>query len=178
MGIFTIILIVIAGIIVLILLAAAFAKDEYIVEQNITINKPKQTVFAYIKTMYNQNQYNNWWMMDTNARKEYIGTDGKPGYTMKWESDNKQAGKGEQEMTGIKEGERIDYVIRFEKPFENIADSYMKTESQGNQTKVTWAFTGKRNFSMRIFHILFNIKKMLGKDIYTSLENLKANLEK
>lgn len=179
MSIITIILLVIAAIIVVILLAALFAKDEYVIEQGITINKPKQTVFSYIKTMYNQNQYNKWWMMDPNAKKEFTGTDGTPGFTMRWDSDNKQAGKGEQEIKKVTEGERVDYEIRFIKPFESVADSYMETAAiAGNQTKVTWVFKGKRNFSMRIFHLLFNLKKMLGKDLQASLVNLKNVLEK
>lgn len=179
MSVLSIILIVIAAVIVFILLIAAVSSPEYVIQQEITINKPKQTVFDYIKYAKNQNNYNKWWMMDPNARKEYTGVDGTPGFTMKWESDNKQAGKGEQETTGITEGERVNYEIRFIKPFEGTSPSHMQTVTVApGQTKVIWAFSGKRNFGMRIFHLLFNIKKMLGKDIMTSLNNLKTILEK
>ena len=179
MSIFVIILLIIAAVVVFILIAAALSSAEYVVEQEIVINQPKQTVFDYIRITKNQNHYNKWWMMDPNARKEYTGIDGQPGFVMKWESDNKQAGKGEQETTRVTEGQRIDYEIRFIKPFEGISPSHIETAAiTPNQTKVTWVFAGSRNFGMRIFHLLFNIKKMLGKDILTSLNNLKNILEK
>lgn len=179
MSIFAIILVVIAAIIVFIIIAAAMASPEYVVEQEIIIEKPKQTVFDYVKYSKNQHYYNKWWMIDPNARKEYTGTDGQRGFVMKWESDNKQAGKGEQEITRVTEGQRIDYEIRFIKPFEGTSASHMETVALSpNQTKVIWVFSGERNFGMRIFHVLFNIKKTLGKDILTSLTNLKRIVEK
>lgn len=179
MSILSIILIVIAAITLFILLVAAVSSPGYVIQQEIIINKPKQAVFDYIKYSKNQNNYNKWWMMDPNARKEYTGIDGTPGFTMKWESDNKQAGKGEQETTGITEGERVDYEIRFIKPFEGTSPSHIQTVAvTPNQTKVIWAFSGTRSFGIRIFHLLFNLKKMLGKDIMTSLTNLKNILEK
>lgn len=179
MSILLIVVSIIAFVVVLILIAAAMASTEYVVEQEIVIDRPKQTVFDYIKYTKNQNQYNKWWMMDPNARKEYVGTDGQPGFIMKWESDNKQAGKGEQETTRVTEGRRVDYVIRFLKPFVATSPSHIETVAIApNQTKVIWIFSGERNFGMRIFHLLFNMKKMLGKDILTSLNNLKNILEK
>ena len=178
MSIITIILVVIGAALAIILLAAASAKPEYSVQQEIIINKPKQEVFDYIKYSKNQNYYNKWWMMDPNARKEYTGVDGTPGFIMKWDSDNKQAGKGEQETKAITD-ERVDYEIRFIKPFEGTSPSYMLAKTiSPTQTRVIWFFSGDRNFGMRIFHVLFNIKKMLGKDMLISLNNLKSILEK
>jgi len=96
-----------------------------------------------------------------------------------WDSENKNVGKGEQEIKKISEGERIDLEIRFEKPFKGTSFAYMTTQPVGqDQARLTWVFMGMRNFPMRIFHILFNLKKMLGKDMETSLSNLKNVLEK
>ncbi|HWB28464.1 MAG TPA: SRPBCC family protein [Chitinophagaceae bacterium] len=179
MSIFVIILLIIAAIIVIILVAAAAMPGEYTIQKEVIINKPVQDVFDYVKFSMNQNHYNKWWMMDPNSRKEYVGTDATPGFTMKWDSDNKQAGKGEQEIKKIIDGKRIDYEIRFIKPFRGTSTSFMETGPvPGNQTRVVWAFGGKRNFGMRIFHMLFNLKKMLGKDLQASLNNLKTILEK
>ncbi len=46
-----------------------------------------------------------------------------------------------------------------------------------NQTHLTWVFTGELNYMMRVIHMLLNLKKALTKDIDTSLEQLKNNLE-
>ena len=53
-----IILLIIGLLAVLLLVAAAFAGDEYIVERNIIINRPVAAVFHYVKYLKNQANYN------------------------------------------------------------------------------------------------------------------------
>jgi uncharacterized protein YndB with AHSA1/START domain len=179
MSVLLIILLVLAVMLLIILIAAAFLKDEYFIERDIIINQSKQQVFDYLKYLKNASQYNKWIMADPDLRSEYTGTDGTIGFISAWDSDNKQVGKGEQQITDIKSGERIDYEIRFEKPFKGTSFTYITTEAISNtQTKVQWIFKGTRNFAMKIFHLLFNLKKVLGKDLDTSLKNLKTILEK
>ena len=178
MNIFLIILLVIVVLIGIILMGALLLKDEYIVEKAITINKPRHEVFNYIKLLKNQEQYNKWVMTDPKALKELRGTDGTPGAVYAWDSNNKQVGKGEQEIKKITEGERIDHEIRFQKPFEGTSFAHIITEpASANQTTVKWVFRGLRNYPMKIVHLLFNLKKMLGKDLEISLINLQSVLE-
>jgi uncharacterized protein YndB with AHSA1/START domain len=179
MSILVIILIIIGALLVILFIAAVLSSDDYLVEADILINKPVAEVFNYVKYLENQAHYNKWVMMDPNVRKEFKGTDGTVGFFYAWASDNKQVGKGEQTITGITENKRIDYGLRFIEPFQGEAESYIETEGLTNgQTKVTWVFKGKRNFMMKVMHIAMNIKKMLGKDLNTSLHNLKSVLEK
>jgi uncharacterized protein YndB with AHSA1/START domain len=173
------IVLIILIIIAIPLILAAFLAEDYFIERDIIINRPKQTVFDYIKFLKNTDTYNKWVMMDPNLRKDFKGTDGTPGAVYYWDSDNKNVGKGEQEIKAIREGERIDYEIRFIKPFVNTSYAHIITEPvQPNQTKVKWVFNGKRNYPMKLFHLLFNLKKVLGNDLQTSLGNLKTVLEK
>lgn len=179
MSIILIILIVIAAILAILLIAAAQLQSEYSIERDITIARPGQEVFDYIKLIRNQANYNKWVMMDPNAKKEYTGTDGTVGFILAWDSENKQVGKGEQEIKNIVDGQRIDLAIRFVKPFEGESTAFMTTTPiSGNQTKIQWVFGGKRNLLMKVMHLLMNLKKMLGKDMETSLTNLKELLEK
>src|SRR6187402_2244860 len=113
MNIVLIILGVIVGIIVLVLIVALFSPKKYTIERQIVINKPRQQVFDFIKFLKNQDHYNKWWTMDPNAKRDYKGTDGTVGFIAAWDSQNKQAGAGEQEITKITEGERLDTEIRF-----------------------------------------------------------------
>jgi uncharacterized protein YndB with AHSA1/START domain len=171
------ILIVILSIVALLLIAALFIKKDYSIQREIIINKPKQEVFSYIKTLKNQNSYNKWWMMDPNVQKEYRGIDGTVGFVAAWDSKVSGVGKGEQEIKNIKEGERIDCEIRFEKPFEAVASTSMTTDSvAANQTKVTWVFAGRYNYPMNLMNLF--VGKVLGGDLQTSLENLKKVVEK
>lgn len=174
-----IVLQIILVIIAIILIAAALLSENYTIEADIVINRPKHEVYNYLKYLKNSEHYNKWVMTDPNLRKEYIGTDATVGFVYKWDSDMKEVGQGEQEIKGLTENEQIDFEIRFVKPFKNVCGSSLILKSTGDsQTNVFFSFFGKRNFPMRIFHLLFNLKKVLQKDLYTSLVNLKNVLEK
>ena len=94
-----------------------------------------------------------------------------------WDSKDKNAGKGEQEITQIMEGKRLDIEVRFKKPFEGIATTPIETEAIfENQTKVKWGMNGKNNYPMNFMNLFMD--NMLGSDLQTSLTNLKGILEK
>lgn len=179
MKILKIILLALASIVGLVLVVALLIKKEYALEREITINKPKAVVFDYIKYLKNQDNFSKWASIDTNMKKEYRGTDGTVGFVSGWDSENDEAGKGEQEIIKIIDGERIDYKLHFIKPMEGMADAYLATEAtDANQTKVKWGFKSKMNYPMNILLPIMNIEKMVGDDFETGLKNLKTLLEK
>lgn len=173
------ILFVILAIIGLALITALFVKKEMHAEREVVINKPKTEVYNYVKYLKNQNDYSKWGSMDPAMKKEFRGTDGTVGFVSAWESDKDDVGKGEQEITGIKDGERIDYELRFIEPMESKAAAYMTTESVSeNQTKVKWGFNGKINYPFNIMRLFMDMEGMIGDDFAAGLTNLKTNLEK
>ena len=179
MKILKIIGLVIVGIIALVLITALFVKKEYAVKREVVIEKPKQEVFDYIKALKNQDNFSVWAMKDPNMKKEFKGTDGTVGFVSAWDSQMKDVGKGEQEIKAIKEGERLDFELRFIKPFEAKDHAYMLTEAvDSNQTKVVWGFDGKMAYPMNLMLLCMNMDEMLGKDLQGGLNNLKGVLEK
>jgi uncharacterized protein YndB with AHSA1/START domain len=170
---------ILIGIVILIaipLIVALFVKKEYVIEREVTINKPKEQVFDYVKHLRNQDNYSKWVRMDPNMKKDFRGTDGTVGFVYAWDG-NDDAGKGEQEIKNIKEGERVDVEIRFEKPMEGIATAPIITEAiSPNQTKVKWGMAGKSNYPMNFMNLFMD--GILGKDIEASLNSLKGILEK
>jgi len=172
------VLIAVGILIVVPLIVALFVKTDYEVEREITIDKPKEEVFYYVKFLKNQDNYSKWVTMDPDMKKTYRGTDGTVGFVSAWESDNKDVGKGEQEIKKITEGERIDFELRFFEPFESTEPAYMTTESiSENQTKVKWGFNGHMDYPMNIMMLFMDFEKMIGDDLDTGLKNLKSVLE-
>lgn len=160
------------------LIIAIFTKKEYGVEREIIINKPKQEVFDYIKLLKNQDNYSKWNMIDPDIKKTYQGTDGTVGFISRWESYKEEIGSGEQEIVKIVEGERIDFELRFIKPFESTEPAYMTTEYIGkHQTKVVWGFNGHMNYPMNLMLLFIDMEKMIGNDLEIGLSNLKKILE-
>jgi uncharacterized protein YndB with AHSA1/START domain len=172
------ILIAVGILIAIPLIVSLFVKKDYEVEREITIDKPKEEVFDYVKLLKNQDNYSKWATMDPDMKKTYSGTDGTVGFVSAWDSDNKDVGKGEQEIKKITEGERIDFELRFFEPFESTEPAYMTTESiSENQTKVKWGFNGHMDYPMNIMMLFMDFETMIGDDLDTGLKNLKSVLE-
>jgi hypothetical protein len=170
---------VILSIFVLALLVAAFVRKEYSVEREAVLNRPKQVVFDYVRFLKNQNQFSVWAKIDPGMKTEFRGTDGTVGFVSAWDSDNKHAGRGEQEITGIDEGKRIDYVIRFYEPMKSTDNAFMSFENVNDSvTNVKWGFYGKLKYPMNLSLLFMDMDAMLGKDLEGGLSNLKTLLEK
>jgi len=179
MGILKKILVILILIVAIVLVAAYFMPKNYAIEREITINKPVDTVFNYVKYLKNQNQFSVWANIDPKMKSTYKGTDGTVGSISSWESKVKEVGVGEQEITNITEGKRIDFALRFKKPMEDTAIGFMSTESvSGNQTKVKWGISGVMPYPMNIMLPMMKMDQMIGNDLQKGLENLKDKLEK
>jgi uncharacterized membrane protein len=178
MGIIKKILVLLILIFAIVLIAAYFMPKNYAIEREITINKPVDSVFNYVKYLKNQNEFSVWANIDPKMKSTYKGTDGTVGAISAWESNVKEVGVGEQEITKITEGKRIDFALRFKKPMDDTAVGFMSTENiTGNQTKVKWGINGVIPYPMNIMLPMMKMDQMIGNDLQKGLENLKAKME-
>lgn len=160
------------------LIAAIFVKKTMHAERDVVINRSNDQVFNYVKMLKNQNAYSKWSTMDPEMKTEFRGEDGTVGFVSAWQSEKDDVGSGEQEITKIEEGRRIDYELRFLEPFESKATAYMITEPvSAGQTRVRWGFDGNMNYPMNLMMLFMDMEKMIGDDFQHGLERLKANLE-
>lgn len=161
------------------LITGLFLKKAYAVEREIIIHRPTSEVFDYIKYLKNQDNYSKWAKIDPYMDKSYRGTDGSVGFVSAWNSKLSDVGQGEQEITKIIDGERIDYELRFIKPFKSTSPAYMSIFNiSANKTKVVWGMSGTMPYPMNLMMLFMNFEKMLNEDLDTGLANLKAELEK
>lgn len=166
------------GIIALLLIAALFMPKEYAVEREVTINKPVDSVFKYVKYLKNQNEFSVWANIDPNMKSTFTGTDGAVGAISAWESKVKEVGIGEQEITKINEGKRLDFELRFKEPMNDTAMGFMSTEMVSeNQTKVKWGINGIIPYPINLMLPFMKMDQMIGNDLQKGLENLKAKME-
>lgn len=165
--------------IALLLIVALFVQKDYSVTREVTINKPKNDVFNYVKYVKNQDQFSKWNQMDPAMKKEYRGTDGTVGFVYSWESQEKGVGKGEQQIRNIVDGERVDLDLHFIKPFEGRATADFITQAVSDQqTKVKWEFNSSMPYPMNLMRLFMDMEGMIGDDLQTGLNNLKSVLEK
>jgi len=177
MSILMIFFYIVLGLVGLVLLLALIAKRGYAVERSIVIDKPAAQVFEYVKHIRNQDNYNKWVMRDPNMQKSYKGMDGTVGFAYAWDG-NKLAGKGEQTITRIVDGEEVHMQIVFIRPFAGVSDSVITTIPDGpNATAVKWSFKSKMSYPMNAMLLFMSMDTVLGPDLETSLNNLKTILE-
>lgn len=167
------------GILALFLVAALFVKKDYSISREITISKPREVVFNYVKFIKNQENYSVWTKIDPNMKKEYRGTDGTVGFVSAWDSKVKDAGKGEQEIIKITDNERVDCELRFIWPMESKDHIFMLTQPVNDTTtQVKWGFNGRMDYPFNVTLLFLNFDKMVGPDLEKGLANLKEILEK
>lgn len=173
-SVLAIIILLVAAVVIL----AFTVSGDYKVEREVTINKPKSEVFAYLKNLKNQNEWGTWAKKDPNIKLESRGTDGAPGFVSAWKSEKGDIGVGEQEIKKVVEGERVDTELRFKEPFTSTSNAYMITESVNeNQTKVKWGFSGTMPKPLNLMMLIMDMDKEVGKDFDEGLNNLKKKLE-
>lgn len=171
--------ILVGAVVALLLIIPIFTKKNYAVERSVVIAKPRATVFAYLKLLKNQDNFSVWAKLDPQMKKSYRGTDGTVGFVSAWDSPKDDVGAGEQEIKKIEDGKRIDYELRFLKPFESVSPAHLAfADSAENQTKVTWGMSGRMGYPMNLMLLFMDMEKMIGKDFETGLQNLKVLLEK
>jgi hypothetical protein len=169
--------IIVVILILLFLILPLFIRRGYTVEKQVLIERSNLSVFDYVKMLGNQAHYNKWVMMDPQVKRTSKGTDGSVGFITYWDSQVKNVGKGEQEITHIDAGTRLDSTVRFEKPFKNTARVTMTTiPVTAGQTRIIWKMDGQNKYPMNLMNLI--IPGMLGKDMAESLGNLKSVLEK
>lgn len=173
----TVLFYLLAGILLLILILAFLAPKNYNVSRSIEIRKPKSEVFEYLRFLKNQENWSPWEKKDPNMVKMFSGTDGVVGAISSWKG-NKEVGEGEQEITKIVPGERVEGELRFFKPWKSTSACYLVVdETADRNSKVSWGFTGSNKFPMSIMMLFMNMDKMVGKDFEEGLAALKERLE-
>ncbi len=166
---------IIAALIVLPLIIALFLKKEYHVQRQIVLDKNKSEVFHFLKDLKNHEAFSPWSELDPNMKRTFTGTDGQRGFRVRWESDNKQVGVGEQEIANVIPENRIEYKFRFYKPFKALKDTgYLQlSEVEKHKTKVVWGFDGKLDYPGNIVSLFMNFDNMIGSSFEKGLQKLK-----
>lgn len=171
------ILYAIGALIALILIVAAIMPKDLNLESEVIIAKPKQVVFDYVKLLDNQKYYSKWVMQDPNVKMTMTGTDGTVGAISAWESEVEDVGIGAQEIKTIIDGERIEYELRFKKPFEATDSAYTILEAiDSTHTKVINGFKSKMPYPFNLMRPM--VSKMLTADMATNMKNLNEQLMK
>lgn len=150
---------------------------DFLVSSEITIARPVAEVFAFLRPLKNFQSWNPFLKPGANVKLDFRGVDGQPGFVASWDGD-REVGAGEQELTRILEGQRIDFDLRFFRPFRgNNKGSWIVEAADANQTRVRWCMTGPSPFPMSVIGLFIRCEKMIVPQFAAGLAKLKEKLE-
>ncbi|MGG1921867.1 SRPBCC family protein [Chryseobacterium cucumeris] len=173
------IFLLLATLLIILLIWAAFIPGDCQYEKSISINAPVEKVWQNTNTLKAMDQWSPWNDLDPGMKKEWTGTTGQHGEKVCWDSKNKQAGKGCQELEKVDEaGKRIDTAIKFLTPYESEANAYVTVVPAGNGSRATWGFTSEIPYPFTLMKLFMNMENAIGKDYQKGLSRLKALSEK
>ncbi|TLP81217.1 SRPBCC family protein [Maribacter sp. ACAM166] len=170
-------LIIVGALVVILMLLSIIAPKSYHVFRTIEIDAAADKVWKHLNCLEKQHEWSPWARKDPNMEQKISGTDGEVGAVSYWNG-NKEVGEGEQEITKIVDGKRMEQNLRFLKPFKSQSDCYIDLEVlHTNKSKVTWGFKGINKYPMRIMMLFMSMDKMVGKDFEQGLQNLKFTIK-
>ncbi len=170
------ILIVVLVLVTGVLIAGLVMPKDVEITRTELINAPKEQVFEQIVKFRNWPNWSYWHAMDTGMKLTYEGTDGEPGSSYTWLSD--ESGNAKLSNTSVT-GTAMKFHIDFYKPFENKADGDFIVTDTAGMSKVTTHFKTTCPFplnGMQIFPFM-NMKRMLDIAFEEGLKKMKAHTE-
>ncbi len=165
-----------AGGIAIAMIVLGFLPKTFTVQREVTIDRPANEVFDYLKDLRNQPEFSMWSQLDPQMDKTFRGKDGSVGSVYAWSSNEKNVGIGELEVKGLEENRRIELEIRFTKPFVSTDPTVIELESIGTgRTRIMQTYYGKMPYPMNALCSV--IAKTIGDGMDSSFRNLRRVLE-
>jgi hypothetical protein len=158
------------GLIVVLLVVAAFLPKTYHIEKTMIIKKPVTEVMNRVANLNEYAAWNPWQQSDRTATKTISGSAGTPGHQYSWKG--KKVGMGTLTLTDLDE-RHLHFALTFLKPWKATAKDNWLFEAWGEgETKVTWENSGGLPWPMaRLMGPLLN--KNLNHQFEQGLNNLK-----
>src|SRR5690606_19137228 len=105
--------------------------------------------------------------------------DGKPGSILYFESKSKKTGTGEWENIRLVENERVEWKLRFLRPYQFTATAVLSFKPiNAYETQLVWEYHSGMDWPKNITLLFMDMDKIIGADIETTLNNVKQQLEK
>jgi hypothetical protein len=167
-----------AGLIVLFLLVAAFVGTGWRFEKSVLIQASRASVWDHVNTLAAMNTWNPWLDRDPNLHQEMSGTDGTPGATYAWDSPVKNVGAGRQTIVSVTAPIELTSRIQFIRPFKGLGIGYIRLEEERGFTRAAWGIESSTPYPMNIIKLFGVIEKNMDRDFGKGLKKLKEICEK
>jgi hypothetical protein len=155
------ILLVLALVIALVLVLAAFQPSEFRVTRSTVLAAAPSGVFAEINNLRRWQAWSPWENLDPAMKRAFTGAESGVGAVYAWEG-NSQVGSGKMTITESRPAEWVRIRLEFIKPMEAQSTTEFTLRPEGNGTALTWTMYGTNNYFAKIMCLFMSMDKMLG----------------
>jgi hypothetical protein len=161
----------------LFLIAAIFAKKDFVVQRELDIPKGPEEIFSFIKYLNNHRYFSKWVTKGSANMTGTRGVDGMVGFIQPWNNYKDKAGIGELEIKAFTKNERLHLMHHYFKPVKGLGESEI-TIRQNDQSgsMVKWQYTGHTKYPFNLITSIINMDKIIGRDLDQCLNRLKEQL--
>jgi len=167
------ILIALAVVIIIFVIVVALQPAAYRVVRTATIAAPPGRVFQEVNDLHKWEAWSPWVKIDPACKMTYEGPAAGPGTSMAWVG-NSSVGAGRMTITDSRPDDLIRIQLDFEKPFKGTNTAEFTFAPKGDQTQVTWAMWGEKNFITKAIGMFVGMDKMIGGQFEQGLMQLDA----
>ena len=164
--------------IALVVVVAAFAgvvamqPSEFSIERTTSIGAPAAQVFSHVNDLHKWDSWSPWAKLDPKAKIGFEGAPSGEGAVFTW-SGNDKIGEGRMTVVESRPNDLIKINVDFKRPFEGSSISKFTFKPEGNQTIVSWNFSGRHGFIAKAMCLIMNGKEMLGGELEKGLTQLQ-----
>jgi len=171
--IFGVFILAVAGV----LAYAATRPDVFQVRRSTTITAPPEKIFPLINDFKSWTAWSPYEKKDPAMKRTYGATPAGKGATYAWDGDS-NVGGGNMVITDAPPPSKVALDLNMTRPMTAHNKVELTLVPAGNATTVTWSMHGETPYWAKIFHVFFNMDKMVGGDFESGLAKLKAAAEK
>jgi hypothetical protein len=167
---------VVAGIAVVLILAA-MKPDQFRVSRSAAIKAPADKIFPLINDFKAWTAWSPYENKDPEMKRIYGPTTAGKGATYAWDG-NSNVGGGNMLITDAPAPSKVALDLNMTRPMTAHNKVEFTLTPTGDSTTVTWTMNGNAPYWAKIFHVFFNMDKMVGGDFEAGLAKLKTVAEK
>ncbi len=144
---------------------------EFRIVRSRTLSAPPAVVHGYVNDFHKWAEWSPWEKLDPALKRDHSGAPAGTGAVYAW-SGNSQVGEGRMTITDSRAPHSVTIRLEFIKPFAATNTSQFDFAPSGSGTQVTWAMSGRNNFTSKAFSVFMDMDKMVGADFERGLANL------
>ena len=177
MPVYAYVLIGIAALILLLVVVVSRRPAAFTITRSATMAAPPAAAFAEVNDFRRWESWSPWAKLDPAMTQTYDGPAAGVGAKYAWAGKGK-VWEGRMAITESHPDALVRIHLEFVKPMKAVNPTVFAFKPDGTGTTVTWTMTGTNGFVGKLFFLLLNIEKMVGKDFEKGLASMKGVVER